>query len=79
MKATLRFLDLNITKGIVTMMVGIKQVEITMNEYQALKIEASDYRSGLERVGNAFKFISTNAMFCEGRASVRYITKMINR
>lgn len=79
MKTLVRFLDADLINDIVYLMVGIKQVEITGQEYRELCSYANDWRSGLEKKKQTFKFIENNAMRIEGFAMARNIKRIINK
>lgn len=82
MKTTIKFLDADLVNDIVTLMVGIKQVEIRGNDYRTLLSIAKDWRSGLEFItnknGSMFKFNSDNAHQIEGKASATLVIRIIN-
>lgn len=79
MKTIIKFLDADLVNDITYLMVGIKQIEISGQEYRALVGYSNDWRSGLEKKGTTFKFIENNAMRAEGRASARNIKRIINK
>lgn len=84
MKTTIKFLDTDFTYGIVVLMVGIRQVEISLNEYRMLREIANDYHSGLDFItkatnGTLFKFIPENAYGSTGYACNRLVEKIINK
>ena len=66
MRTTIKFLDADLTNGKTMLMVGIKQVTISSQEYRTLRSIANDWQSGLCFVSNVtngtlFKFIPENA------------------
>lgn len=84
MKTTIKFLDTDFTKGIVTLMVGIRQVEISSSKYRMLREIANDYHSGLDFItkatnGTLFKFIPENAYGSTGYACNRLVERIINK
>lgn len=84
MKTTIKFLDTDFTYGIVVLMVGIRQVEISLNEYRMLREIANDYHSGLDFItkatnGTLFKFIPENAYGASGRAYNNIVEQIINK
>ncbi|WP_293666458.1 hypothetical protein [uncultured Parabacteroides sp.] len=83
MKTIIRFLDADLINDIVTLMIGIKQVEIKGSDYRILNSLAKDWRSGLELVsgksGRLFKFNSDNSYRIEGRASANIVMKILNK
>lgn len=83
MKTIIRFLDADLINDIVTLMVGIKQIEIKGSDYRMLNSLAKDWRSGLELVsgknGNLFKFNSDNSYRIEGRASANIVMRILNK
>lgn len=83
MKTIIRFLDADLINDIVTLMAGIKQVEIKGSDYRMLNSLAKDWRSGLELVssknGSLFKFNSDNAYRIEGRASANIVMRILNK
>lgn len=79
MKTIIRFLDTDLVNGITYLMVGIRQIEITSQEYRELNSYARDWRSGLEKKGLTFKFLEKNAIRIEGLAMARNIKRIINK
>ena len=69
MKATIKFLDADLVNGKTMLMVGIKQVTISSEEYRMLRSIANDWHSGLCFVSNVtngtlFKFIPKVVNLC---------------
>ena len=84
MKTTINFLDANLVNGKTMLMVGIKQVTISSEEYITLRKIANDWQSGLSFVSNVtngtmFKFIPENAYGASGRACNRIVERIINK
>ena len=84
MITTIKFLDADLVNGKTMLMVGIKQVTISSEEYRMLRSIANDWQSGLSFVSNVtngtlFKFISENAYGVYGRACNRIVERIINK
>lgn len=84
MKATIKFLDADLENNKTMLMVGIKQVTISSEEYRMLRSIANDWHSGLSFVSNAtngtlFKFIPENAYGVSGRACNNIVERIINK
>ncbi len=84
MKATIKFLDADLVNGKTMLMVGIKQVTVSSEEYRTLRSIANDWQSGLSFISNAtngtlFKFIPENAYGLTGRACNRIVERIINK
>ena len=84
MKTTIKFLDADLINGKVVLMVGLKRVTISSQEYRMLRELANDYHCGLDFVpkhsnGTLFKFISENAYGASGRACNNIVEQIINK
>lgn len=85
MKATtIKFLDADLVNSKTVLMVGIKQVTISSEEYRMLRSIANDWYSGLSFVSNAtngtlFKFIPDNAYGVPGRTCNNIVERIINK
>ena len=84
MKTTIKFLDADLVNGKTMLMVGIKQVTISSQEYRTLRSIANDWQSGLSFVSNVtngtlFKFIAENAYGSAGRACNNIVERIINK
>lgn len=84
MNTTIKFLDTDFTYGIVKLMVGLRQIEITLKEYRALRDIANDYHSGLDFIttatnGTLFKYIPNNAYGNIGKVFNKMVEKIINK
>ena len=84
MKTTIKFLDADLVNNKTMLMVGIKQVTISSEEYRMLRSIANDWQSGLSFVSNVtngtlFKFIPENAYGVSGRACNRIVERIINK
>lgn len=84
MKATIKFLDADLVNGKTMLMVGIKQVTISSDEYRMLRCIANDWQSGLCFVSNVtngtlFKFMPENAYGASGRACNNIVEQIINK
>ena len=84
MKTTIKFLDADLINGKVLLMIGIRQVTISAEDYRTLRSIACDWHSGLDFISTAkngtfFKFIPKNAIGIEGQALNNIIEKIINK
>ena len=84
MRTTIKFLDADLVNGKTMLMVGIKQVTISSQEYRTLRSIANDWQSGLCFVSNVtngtlFKFIPENAYGASGRAYNNIVERIINK
>lgn len=84
MKTTIKFLGADLVNGKTMLMVGIKQVTITSEEYRTLRSIAQDWQSGLSFEPNAtngtmFKYIPENAYGVSGRACNNIVERIINK
>lgn len=84
MKTTIKFLDADLINGKVILMVGLKQVTISSQEYRTLRSIANDWQSGLSFVSNVtngtlFKFTPENAYGASGRACNNIVEQIINK
>jgi len=79
MKTIIKFLDADLINDVAYLMVGLKQIEITGQEYRMLVSFSSEWKSGLEKKRTTFKFIESNAIGMEGRAMAGIVKKIINK
>lgn len=84
MKTTIKFLDADLVNGKTMLMVGIKQVTISSEDYRMLRSIASDWQSGLSFISNVtngtmFKYIPENAYGVSGRAYNSIVERIINK
>ena len=84
MATTIKFLDADLVNGKTMLMVGIKQVTISSEEYRMLRSIANDWHSGLCFVSNVtngtlFKFIPESAYGVSGRACNSIVERIINK
>lgn len=84
MKTTIKFIDSDLVKGIVTVMVGSKLIDITREAYQMLHRYANDWRNNLEIVSKpnkrtVMKFNSERLPMgqVEGMAQTRIICNIL--
>lgn len=84
MATTIKFLDADLVNGKTMLMVGIKQITISSEDYRMLRSIANDWTSGLSFVSNAtngtlFKFTPENAYGMSGRACNNIVEQIINK
>ena len=84
MKTTIKFLDADLVNGKTMLMVGIKQVTISSQEYRTLRSIANDWQSGLSFIstatnGTLMKYIPENAYSASGAAYNKIIERIINK
>lgn len=76
-KTTMRFIDADLVYDKVFIMVGANIKQITGKQYRVLNQLSHDWTSGLEKIGNLFKFNSQNAYQQKGRAAAKLIKDII--
>ena len=85
MKATtIKFLGADLVNSKTTLMVGIKQVTISSEDYIMLRSIANDWHSGLSFVSNVtngtlFKFMPESYYGASGRACNNIVERIINK
>lgn len=78
MKTIINFIDADLVNGIVYLMVGHKDIELTVEKYRELVGYSQKWNSGLEKKGTTFKFIEKNATRVDGLAMARNIKKILS-
>lgn len=81
---TIKFLDADLVNSKTTLMVGIKQITISSEDYRMLRSIANYWYSGLQFVSNAtngtlFKFMPESAYGVSGRACNSIVERIINK